>query len=319
MADLVIDEIFKLPPPFRRVIPFQNLAVCLYIILPCLGFFNRKPRSAVRLGGGFVCLQVFCLLRRRLQRLRQLSFRRLGLFLLRPGQLVNEGADGVPDLLKQRPVLPVPLNEFVQHLSFVNEPPRVVRRRLVHGLLPAQRLSLPIVGVDPILNPVLLLSRHKIPEGPVLVGGQLLHPVGEFVADQEHYRVFVVFLNQNLAALDLRVCLPAVHAVREARPQPQSLSHAVYLVRRLGGQIGPCLAIGVLDGPPLLVLHQPAALHRLPASLRKSPSPMSSSRRRLIAKGPALCYNAGKQRRCPSETIDPHPFSFRCSFGLRRL
>ena len=158
----------------------------------------------------------------------------------------------------------MPLNEFVQHCPFINEPPRVVRRRLVHGLLPAQRFSLPIVGVDPILNQVLLLSRHKIPEGPVLVGGQLLHPVGEFVADQEHYRVFVVFLNQNLAALDLRVCLPAVHAVSEARPQPQSLSHAVYLVRRLGGQIGPCLAIGVLDGPAMPVQQRSAALHRLP-------------------------------------------------------
>ena len=59
--------------------------------------------------------------------------------------------------MQQRPVIPVPFDEVIQHLAVVNEAARIVRRHLVHGLLIGQLHALGGVAVDALLDAVLLL------------------------------------------------------------------------------------------------------------------------------------------------------------------
>ena len=210
-----------------------------------------------------LALQGLCLPGRRLQGCRQLALGGLGLFLLGPGQLINERADSVPDLLQQRPVVPVPLDEVIQHLAVVNEATSIVRRHLVHGLLIGQFHALRGVAVDALLDAALLLLRHDVPERPVLRGGKLLHPVGHLVAHDSQHGVFVVPLHQHSAAADLGIGRSAAHTVHELYPHAQGLGDAVDLGRRLGGQIDAALTVGVQNGTALLVLQRSAALHGL--------------------------------------------------------
>ena len=208
-------------------------------------------------------LQGLCLPGCRLQGCRQLPLGGLGLFLLGPSQLINEGADSVPDLLQQRPVIPVPLDEVIQHLAVVNEAARIVRRHLVHGLLIGQLHALRGVAVDALLDAVLLLLCHDVPERPVLRGGKLLHPVGHLVAHNSQYRVFIVPFHQHRAAADLGIGRSAAHTVHELHPHAQGLGNSVDLGRRLGGQIDAALTVSVQNGTALLVLQRSAALHGL--------------------------------------------------------
>ena len=210
-----------------------------------------------------LALQGLCLPGRRFQGRRQLALCGLGLSLLGPSQLINEGADSVPDLLQQRPVIPVPLDEVIQHLAVVNEAPRIVRRHLVHGLLIGQLHALRGVAVDALLDAVLLLLCHDVPERPVLRGGKLLHPVGHLVAHNSQYRVFIVPFHQHRAAADLGIGRSAAHTVHELHPHAQGLGNSVDLGRRLGGQIDAALTVSVQNGTALLVLQRSAALHGL--------------------------------------------------------
>ena len=220
------------------------------------GSFDRKFRLAVRLGGVFVRLQVLRLLCRSLQRRRQLALGGLGLLLLRPGQLADDGPDSVPHLLQQGAVIPVLFNEVVQHLPVVNHAPCVVRSHFVHGLLVGQLYTLGGVGVNASLDAALLLLGNKVPERPVLLGGKLLHPMGHFVPDNSHDRVGVVSFHQHRAAADLCVGGAAAHAVHELHPHAQRLRHAVDLGRRLCGEVHPRLAVHII--------HDASALHGLP-------------------------------------------------------
>ena len=208
-------------------------------------------------------MQGLCLPGCRLQGCRQLPLGGLGLFLLGPSQLINEGADSVPDLLQQRPVIPVPLDEVIQHLAVVNEAARIVRRHLVHGLLIGQLHALRGVAVDALLDAVLLLLCRDVPERPVLRGGKLLHPVGHLVAHNSQYRVFIVPFHQHRAAADLGIGRSAAHTVHELHPHAQGLGNSVDLGRRLGGQIDVALTVSVQNGTALLVLQRSAALHGL--------------------------------------------------------
>ena len=169
--------------------------------------------------------------------------------------------------MQQRPVVPVPLDEVIQHLAVVNEAARIVRRHLVHSLLVGQLHALRGVAVDALLDAALLLLRHDVPECPVFRGGKLLHPVGHLVAHDSKNGIRVVPLHQHRAAADLSVGRSAAHAVYELHPHTQGLGDAVDLGRRLGGQVDPVLTVYVRHGPAALhgllhkvVIHETAVL-----------------------------------------------------------
>ena len=156
-------------------------------------FVLRQVRTPVFALGGIsrcanctiaaLALQGLRLLTGRLHGLRQLALGGLGLFLLGPGQLGDQSADSVPDLLQQRPVIPVLLNEIVQRRLVVYHASGSVRRHLVHGLLIGEVHALGGIAVHAGLDAVGLLLGHDVPEAPVLRGGQLLHPVGHLVSN----------------------------------------------------------------------------------------------------------------------------------------
>ena len=177
-------------------------------------------------------LQGVCLLCAGLQSSRQLPLRSLGLLPLFAGQLCDDGADGIPYLLQQSTVIPVLLDEIIQHLAVLNHASGVVGRSLVQGLLVADVLTGAAVLVQKNARLALHFLGHGLTERPVLRGCQLLHTVGPLMAQQEHDRVVVVLLHQDVAAADLGVCGSATHAVHEADTHTQGLCDAVYPVCR---------------------------------------------------------------------------------------
>ena len=152
-------------------------------------------------------------------------------------QPADQLADCVAHLLQQRAVVPVPLDELVQHLAALQHPPCIVRRRLVQRLLVGKfhaffriiLLHFPRTGL-----PIAAL-RDCVAELPVLLRRKRLQSMRPLVAQQEAQRIWVIFFDQHLCAAELRVCLSAFDLIREPHAHAQQLCRPAEPLRlRLG-------------------------------------------------------------------------------------
>ena len=144
-------------------------------------------------------------------------------------------------------VLLVLLDKLLQQVLVLDHFPGVVRRDLVHGLLGGQLHPGPLVRRNLLLHIRLGLAglHHIVPEGPVALRGQLLHPVGQLVAEQRPDRVGVVLLNLHRASLNVCVCHASGHGIHHLDPQPKLLGNG--REGRGGVRVHALLHIAVVD------------------------------------------------------------------------
>ncbi len=141
----------------------------------------------------------------------------------------------VQQLLRRRPVIS---GELRKQVRVLDHPPREVRGDLVHHLVLCQRYAGPLCRVPVPLHDLRFRVRavlphavfhRRLPEGPVLVGGQVLHPVGDLMS--RHLIEGACAVRRDLdkvLVLDvLAVGLPAHDAVHELDAHAQLLADSV--------------------------------------------------------------------------------------------